>query len=571
MSNQRKLTGQQSTNINVTQQIRATYWLRRSLAMVCAAAVGFGVTGCKETSAVDSGPVAKTSFAPSSEAGKAWYQAGQIKVEQKAASLGALAGKGKARNVILFVGDGMGVSTVTAARIYAGQQMGKLGEEHELSFDVMPFSGLSRTYNTDLQTPDSAGTMTAMVTGVKTKAGVLAISEDVTTGHCGSGKGFELYSALELAELSGKSTGIVTSARVTHATPAATYAKSAQRDWEDDSELPEEAKKAGCEDIASQLLSFEQRLKSKAPHASLVDGIEVVMGGGRRHFLPKNAQFNTPDASKKVEGKRTDGKNLLELWQQQYPRGKVLFGKSEFEALKANQQSHVLALFSESHMRFAADRSVDVLGEPTLAEMTEKAIDLLSGDKDGFFLMVEAGRIDHAHHEGNAYNAINEAVELSDAVATALAKTRAEDTLIIVTADHSHVFTMAGYPARGNPILGKVRSADGELILDENGLPFTTLGYHNGMGFANYEDGDIKRKDIHTGRHDLTDVDTQHRGFHQEALIPLESETHGGEDVAIYASGPGAVLASGSHEQNVIFHIMNYAAALTDRAAAPTK
>lgn len=552
-------------------------WIARALRNIglstFTGVLAVGLIGCGPQQQAHPSMNEMAKLRPSSDAGKAWYDAGHDKVASKAQSVGALAGKGKARNVILFVGDGMGVSTITAARIFAGQLQGKLGEEHELSFDTLPFAGLSRTYNTDQQTPDSAGTMTAMVTGVKTRAGVLSISEDVTPNHCGSGKGYELFSALELAELSGKATGVVTTARITHATPAATYAKSAQRDWEDDSALSAEAKAAGCEDIAKQLITFEQRLKSltNEQYAKNVDGIEVLMGGGRRHFLPADAAFNTADARKKVEGKRTGGQNLIAQWQQQYPSGQVVYGKDGFDQLAPSKQSHVLALFSESHMHYGADRNADKLGEPTLAQMTEKAIDLLEQDKDGFFLMVEAGRIDHAHHNGNAYNALNETVELSDAVATALAKTNAEETLIIVTADHSHVFTIAGYASRGNPILGKARNGSGELILDDNDLPFTTLGYQNGMGFANLAEGETERSEVNAGRHDLSDVHTEHRGFHQEALVPLESETHGGEDVGIYASGPGAVLVSGSHEQNVIFHIMDHAAGLSAGAVKALK
>ena len=116
---------------------------------------------------------------------------------------------GAARNVILFVGDGMSIPTVTASRIYAGQAQGKTGEEYNLSFDAFPFAGLSRTYNTDAQTPDSAGTMTAMVTGVKTRAGVLSVGPGVQTGECASQRGKELMSILTLAELAGKFTGIV--------------------------------------------------------------------------------------------------------------------------------------------------------------------------------------------------------------------------------------------------------------------------------------------------------------------------------------------------------------------------
>ena len=146
--------------------------------------------------------------------------------------------RGSAKNIILFVGDGMGVSTVTAARIFDGQKKGLLGEENSLSFGRFPFVGLSKTYNVDAQTPDSAGTMTALISGVKTDAGTIGVDENVVRGDCSSVAGSQVFTALELAEIAGLATGIVSTARITHATPAATYAKSADRDWENNSKLP---------------------------------------------------------------------------------------------------------------------------------------------------------------------------------------------------------------------------------------------------------------------------------------------------------------------------------------------
>ena len=150
----------------------------------------------------------------------------------------------------------------------------------------------------------------------------------------------------------------------------------------------------------------------------------------------------------------------------------------------------------------------------------------------------------------------------------AIDNTDPEETLIIVTADHSHVFTIAGYPKRGNPILGKVVGiGETEESLAQDGMPYTTLGYTNGRGYQNLgEETDADASygfDIAAGRVDLTTVDTTTAGFHQEALIPLSAETHAGEDVAVFASGPGAHLVTGTNEQNLIFHIMNYAADLT--------
>ena len=186
----------------------------------------------------------------------AWFKAAASRVSNQEAPVLT---RGAAKNVILFVGDGMGISTVTAARILEGQLKGKLGEEHNLSFDLFPFSGLAKTYNTDAQTPDSAGTMTAIISGVKTDAGVIGVNENIERGDCTTVTGNELVTALELAEIAGKSTGILSNARITHATPAATYAKSAERNWEDISDMPAAAVNAGCEDIASQLVNFESK------------------------------------------------------------------------------------------------------------------------------------------------------------------------------------------------------------------------------------------------------------------------------------------------------------------------
>ncbi|WP_055021866.1 alkaline phosphatase [Pseudoalteromonas sp. P1-26] len=502
-----------------------------------------------------------------------WFKSAQVKVATSEENIAAVVKEsGKAKNVILFVGDGMGISTVTAARIMAGQLEGKLGEEHQLSFETLPFSGFAKTYNVDAQTPDSAGTMTAMASGVKTDAGVIGVDEDIERGNCATVAGNELVTATELAEIAGKSTGIVSTARITHATPAATYAKSADRNWEDVSDMPEAAVTAGCEDIASQLVNFEANLEARYEGLD-VDGLEVVMGGGRRHFLPKDAAFNSADAVSAVEGDRTDGRDLTAEWKAKYPAGQYVMDQAGFDAIDAESTERVFGLFNESHMQYEADRANDVAGEPSLAEMTAKAIDVLDNNANGFMLTVEAGRIDHGHHAGNAYNALSDTVALSKAVQVALDKTSIEDTLIIVTADHSHVFTIAGYPKRGNPILGKVVPVGSdEPSLAADNMPYTTVGYTNGGGFRDL--GDETDADAGynyapvTGRVDLTDVDTTTPGFHQEAVVPLGSETHAAEDVGVYAVGPGAHLVTGTNEQSLIFHVMDYAADLVKQADA---
>ncbi len=489
-----------------------------------------------------------------------WYAAGRATVEA-AARREAI--RHRAKNVILFVGDGMGISTVTAARILEGQLRGETGEENVLAFETLPYVALAKTYNTNQQTPDSAGTMTAMMTGVKTKAGVISVDQTVYRGDCASSQGKELVTFLEQAEMAGKATGVVTTARLTHATPAATYAHTPERNWEDDHDLTDEAKANGCKDIARQLIEF--------PYG---DGIEVALGGGRRSFWPRGLA-DPEDAGK--TGERDDGRNLTEEWVQRYQDAAFVWNKAQFDAIDPRQTRHLLGLFDRSHMKYEADREQDTGGEPSLAEMTGKALDILQRNPKGFFLMVEAGRIDHGHHAGNAYRALTDTIELAAAVKTALSKVDPKETLIIVTADHSHVFTIAGYPTRGNPILGKVIGNDsrgepkGEFERAADGLPYTTLSYANGRGFAMLDrGGDTRyREPIAAGRvADLSAIDTQDEGFHQEALVPRGSETHAAEDVAIYADGPGAYLVNGVVEQNVIYHVMARAARLPSPAHA---
>jgi alkaline phosphatase len=458
-----------------------------------------------------------------------WYDQGARTARQAAAQSPK---PNKARNVILFVGDGMGISTVSAARILEGQLRGATGEENRLSFERLPYVGLSKTYSVDGQTPDSAPTMTAMVAGIKTNQGVIGVTQYARYNDCASASGQGVASILEIAEALGLATGIVSTARITHATPAATYAHTPNRDWESDAELSAEARANGCKDIARQLIEF--------PYG---DGLEVALGGGRSYFLP-NTVADPEDAG--AFGRRRDGRNLAQEWASR-PGAAYVWNGAQFNAIDPAGTRKLLGLFERSHMEYEQDRAADTGKEPTLAAMTRKAIEVLQANDTGkgFFLMVEAGRIDHGHHAGNAARALSDTVALSDAVRVARKLTSEEDTLLVVSADHSHVFTIAGYPDRGNDILGKVVT-DGRLALADDGRPYTTLGYGNGPG---YRGGN--------GRPDLTATDTSHPDFLQEATVPLGSETHAAEDVGIYASGPGAHAFQGVVEQNVIFHVMS--------------
>lgn len=489
---------------------------------------------------------------PDGETPAWWFRTGAA----EAARRGAI--NGHAKNVILFVGDGMSLTTVAAARILEGQRKGAPGEENRLGWEDFPATALSRTYNTDSQTPDSAGTMSAMATGVKTRAGVLSIGQQARLGDCAAGLKTPLLTLWELAAGSGLATGVVTTTRVTHATPAATFSHSAHRDWESDADLPPAARQAGCIDIARQLV--------ESPYGT---GPDVLMGGGRRSLM--TATQHDPEQPRKA-GRRRDGRDLIAAWQRRHPGGAYVWNTRQLQQAPADRP--LLGLFGYDHMAYEHDRPLDVAGEPSLAEMTRAAITRLqrlrTGADAGYVLLVEGGRIDHAHHAGNAHRALTDTIALSDAVKVADAMTSPEDTLILVTADHAHTLSFAGYPVRGNPILGKVRDGDGPgpeaYALDALGRPYTTLSYANGPGYvgASAQQPEGPKRFPHApggtrpanGRPDLTRVDTGDPDYLQEAIVPLGDESHGGDDVGIWARGPGSEAVRGSVEQNTVFHFM---------------
>ena len=410
--------------------------------------------------------------------------------------------------------------------------------------------------------------MTAITTGVKTKAGLISVNQNTTRGDCDSQQGNELTTSLELAEIVGLSTGVVTTARITHATPASAYAHIMDRNFEDNRDAKKFSNPGNCVDIARQLIEFPERFKD---HYPWVNGLEVALGGGRRSFLERIDNIDPEDGA---EGERTDKRDLTAEWTTRYPNAEYVWNKAQFDAVSAQEVEHLLGLFDMSHMEYEWDRNTDAGGEPSLTEMTQKAIDILDNNPKGFLLYVESGRIDHAHHATNPKRALHDTVEFAKAVKAAYDNTDPNDTLIIVTADHSHVFTIGGYPTRGNPILGKVVENDStgnpaNESLAADGYPYTTLGYTNGRGFHFLPLGGdtIYDQPINfEGRVDLNDVDTTNQGFHSETLVPLSAETHAGEDVAIYATGPGSALVSGLIEQNAIYHIINRAARLEQQA-----
>ena len=447
-------------------------------------------------------------------------------------SLVLASGASHAKNVIFFLGDGMGISTVTAARIFAGQSAGATGEEYDLAFDRFPHLALIKTYNTNAQVPDSAGTITAITTGEKTRIGVLGVNGSVERDDCAAALTNTLPTLAELAEQKDMSTGIVSTARITHATPAGAYAHSPNRNWESSASTPDEAEALGCKDIALQLVEMSHG-----------DGLDVILGGGRREFLPIEA--DDPEYPSRP-GLRDDSRNLIDEWLAADSKRQFTWRGDEFAQWLASDEpvdGQLMGLFEPSHMKYEADRQRDPGKEPSLQDMTALAVKQLAENDQGYFLLVEAGRIDHAHHFSNAYRALTDTVALSDAVQWAVENVDLADTLIVVTADHSHTMTISGYPRRGNPILGTVETEPGKPILDATGVPYTTLSYANGPGYKKQ-------------RPNLSKINTQDPDYQQLGTVPTQSETHAGEDVAAFAVGQNAAAVRGVMEQNRLYNVM---------------
>ncbi|EKP0308924.1 alkaline phosphatase [Aeromonas veronii] len=424
---------------------------------------------------------------------------------------------GDAKNVILFIGDGMGPTVLTATRLF------KVGEEGNLEMMKLPRSARIKTFSNDAQTTDSAPSMAAYTTGVKMNNEVIAMSSDTkavapgkdlngnkTVNNCSSDNGKPVPTILELAKAAGKSVGAVTTTELTHATPAATYAHICHRD--------------AAYDIAAQAVpggaGFNQ---------ALGDGVDVLMGGGANHWTPYSASN---------KGGRNDNRDLTaEMKAQGYS---YVTTQSELAQVTSGK---VLGLFSsKSHLDYELDRVAKGAAntQPSLSEMTAKAIDLLSKNSQGYFLMVEGGRIDHALHGTNAKRSLTDAVALDEAVKTALGKVDLTNTLIVVTADHDHTMTINGYAAKGNPVLDLVKNSDGSTQNDVDGKPFTTLVFGNGPN----------RPDV---RPVLTSDQVMANEYLQETGVKLTSETHGGGDVMLFADGAGSNRFKGTLDNTKVF------------------
>lgn len=442
---------------------------------------------------------------------------------------------GEVKNIIFFLGDGMGPTTVTASRIY------QYGEDGSLTMDKLERTARIKTYSNDAQTTDSAPSMAAYMTGVKMNNEVISMSQQTIAtppgkdinGNLGinncaaTGNGMPAQTILELAKSKGKAVGSITTTELTHATPAATFSHICNRN----------AQYA----IAAQIVPG-----GAGYNAALSDGVDVLMGGGRNHFTPYDATTN--------KNGRADGRDLLV----EFAANGYTVAKTKADMIAAPNNKKFIGLYSsKSHLEYELDRTAtppagEGATQPSLAEMTVKAMDVLSQNPNGYFLMVEGGRIDHALHGTNAKRALVDTIAFDNAIKAALDKAKLTDptlvnTLIVVTADHDHTLAFNGYGKRGNPILDINRNyKDGQPSKDADGNTYTTLVFGNGPNRPNL-------------RTNLDSATVLADNYLQETGVRLASETHGGGDVKLAATGGGAKAFKGTLDNTRVFGLLKSA------------
>jgi alkaline phosphatase len=501
------------------------------------------------------------------------------------------ANAGSAKYVLFFLGDGMGPVNVTMSRI------AKYGEAGSLNFDKLSNTGRVRTYSLDAQTTDSAPSMSAYTTGVKMNNDVISSTDKTlaffnygtssaqsynyaSTPYTGtnssfvvgtslspttvavqpesacptSGNGGPVTTILELAKAAGRSTGVVTTTRVTHATPAATYAHICNRDGENQ--------------IASQLVKNSGDANPVgAYNTALGNGVDVILGGGRRHFLP-----STASGSKRLDANDLTAKMVTNGYT-------YVTDKTALANIVPSASTKILGLFTASHMSYDYDRQQNQSStEPSLSDMTSKAIDVLAQNSNGFYLMVEGGRIDHALHDTNPTRAVYDTIAFDTAIQTALTKMATIDpglanTIVVVTADHDHTISLGGYAMRSDP----VRNPAGVLGVSKNVAtkrpdlstndvsPFPIINFGNGATSGGTDDGSTNSlRGINRGA--LTDAITSAASYHSPVAVNFstgaESESHGGGDVWIYSTGANSNLFKGTMVNTEVFNRLRAASGL---------
>lgn len=381
-----------------------------------------------------------------------------------------------------------------------------------------------KTYNVDYTVADSAGTATAYLSGVKTNKGVIGVNGNIKRKDqdCENILRNRVNSVFTHAIASGKSTGIVTTTRLTDATPSGAYAHVSDRDYEGSSPITDPR----CKDIARQLIE-------DSPGSEF----NVILGGGTRYF-------QSPPL-----GERKDGRNLFDQWRESKrsrnltdTQFRLVQTRQELAQVNKNTVKYLFGSFSQSHLLYDQQRlQSNTTTEPSIVEMTEAAINVLQNNDKGFFLLVEGGKIDKAHHENQAFLALYDTLAFDRAINRALNMINLMETLVIVTADHSHGFTLNGYAKRDSNIFGFAEKKS-------NGTAYTSLMYATGPG--------------NRAKANETIQETADMNYRQMSTVWLDSASHGGEDVAAYAIGAMSHLMRSTQEQTYVAHLMTFAACI---------
>ncbi|KAH9286458.1 Intestinal-type alkaline phosphatase 1 [Echinococcus granulosus] len=440
--------------------------------------------------------------------------------------------RARAKNVILFLGDGMGIPTISAGRFFKAEMEGRLSEANPiLDFEDWPFHTMCRTYDLQTTVTDSGGSATAYLGGTKTGTGIIGLTGAVRPKSCRRYAPEErVESVLEAAMEAGMATGIVTTSRVTHASPAGAFAHTASRNWESDRQIAKD-----CFGVSEPPMDISRQLVEENLN------INVVLGGGYRTFLPREGK-----------GERIDGRNLAEEWlANQMNRGrraKLITDATRFLLTDFSEVDYLLGLLNPSHLSFDADRGK---AEPSLANLTTTAIKILSRQPKGFFLFVEGARIDHAHHANLGKKALLDLLAFEEAIRVGTKMVNLKETLVIVTADHSHSMLFGGQPDRKRSLLELNTELDRHILDGKGMLP---LMYTSGPAGA-----------VNTTRLNLSALSnpTLHgTNFQQPTFIPLPWATHGGEDVGVYATGVFSYLFHSTVDNTFIGQSMKYALCL---------
>ncbi|MYL20985.1 alkaline phosphatase [Halobacillus litoralis] len=402
----------------------------------------------------------------------------------------------KVENVIYMIPDGFNTDYATSYRWYKGEDA--IWDKH--------LKGLHKTYSDDSRVTDSAAAGTAMATGVKTNNGTVGLDDE----------GNEVETILEASEDKGKSTGLVATSTITHATPAAFASHVESRDNQ-----PE---------IARHMLDND---------------VDVMLGGGRDFFLPQS------------EGGEQQEENLLEQAEEAgYKDVETRDGLLEAGEIDVEEGEKLLGLFAVGPLNPEMER--ENTEQPSLSEMTEQAINVLDKDQDGFFLMVEGSQIDWAGHDNDPTWAFKDTEAFEKAVEQAIAFAEKDgNTLVVIAGDHETGGMTAGSNGEYDtkPELVKDVTATGAAMaeeLNENRSNVKEV-------LESHTPFDLTEEDVEKIQESEEPKFAINQFVSDKALIGWTSTGHTGVDIPVYAYGPQSEAFSGIIDNTDLPKIMSKA------------